>query len=43
MSTDIFFQKIRFYSNLSEEAEIAWTEILREKEYNKGDFFISVG
>lgn len=43
MNTDIFFQKIKSYTTLSVEAEKAWADILREKEYDKGDFFISVG
>lgn len=43
MSTDLFFQKIRTYHNISEQAELAWTELLRLKKYNKNDNFISVG
>lgn len=43
MNKDIFFQKIKSYTNLTAEAERAWTNILKEKEYDKGDFFISVG
>ncbi len=43
MNTDTFFKKIRSYTNLSPEAERAWTEILRKKEYHKGDCFISTG
>lgn len=43
MNTENFFKKIKSYTTLSVEAEKAWTEILREKEYDKDDFFISVG
>lgn len=43
MKTDIFFQKVRSYTGLSDEAEIAWTKILREKEYRKGEYFIRIG
>lgn len=43
MNTELFFQKIRSYHNISENAEIAWTKLLRLKTYNKGDYFISEG
>jgi CRP-like cAMP-binding protein len=43
MKTDIFFQKIRLYTDLTAEAENAWTKILREKEYCKGEYFIDIG
>lgn len=43
MDTQVFFQKIRTYTNLSQEAENAWAGILKEKEYCKGDFLVSIG
>lgn len=43
MNTDIFFLKIKTYTGLSEEAERAWTDLLKEKKYKKGDHLISIG
>jgi CRP-like cAMP-binding protein len=43
MDTDIFFQKIRTYHTLSEEAESAFTNLLQEKKYNKNDVLVSIG
>jgi CRP-like cAMP-binding protein len=43
MSTASFFQKIRSYHDLSEEAELAWTKLLRRKVYKKGVHFINEG
>lgn len=43
MNTDIFFQKIRTYTHLPTEARNAWADILREKKYDKGDYFLRVG
>jgi CRP-like cAMP-binding protein len=43
MNTDIFFQKIRTYHNISEQAELAWKNLLQLKKYNKNDNFISLG
>jgi CRP-like cAMP-binding protein len=43
METAIFYQKIKSYTTLSAEAEEAWIHLLREKEYSKGEHFISVG
>jgi len=43
MSTASFFQKIRTYHDLSEEAELAWTKLLRPKIYKKGENFINEG
>jgi CRP-like cAMP-binding protein len=43
MSLDIFFNKIRTYAPLSVQAESAWTQLLREKKYLKGDNFIEEG
>ncbi|KAA2245399.1 Crp/Fnr family transcriptional regulator [Chitinophaga agrisoli] len=38
-----FFQKIRTYTNLTAEAEKAWTDLLQEKTFQKGADFISMG
>jgi CRP-like cAMP-binding protein len=43
MSPDIFFNKIRTYAPLSVQAESAWTQLLHEKKYSKGDNFIDEG
>ena len=43
MTTEQFFNKIRTYSNLSEEAESAWQNVLKEKIYQRGDNFINMG
>jgi CRP-like cAMP-binding protein len=43
MSLDIFFNKIRTYAPLSVQAESAWTQLLHEKKYCKGDNFIEEG
>lgn len=43
MSTTSFFKKIRTYHNISEEAETAWTKLLRQKTYEKGAHFINEG
>ncbi len=43
MNTDIFFQKIKSYTDLTTEAEKAWADILKEKVYAKGDYFIQIG
>lgn len=43
MSTAAFFKKIRTYHDISEEAEIAWTKLLRLKTYKKGENFINEG
>jgi CRP-like cAMP-binding protein len=43
MSTEIFFQKIRSYADLSAEAEEAWSKILTRKTYKRGENFISEG
>lgn len=43
MSIDIFFNKIRSYCNISEEAEADWAKLLRLKTYKKGEYFISEG
>lgn len=38
-----FFQKINNYHKLTPEAEFAWVQILKRKEYKKGDFLIEAG
>ena len=43
MNTDIFFQKIRTYHNISQEAELAWANLLHEKKYSKHDNFVTIG
>ncbi|HWW38172.1 Crp/Fnr family transcriptional regulator [Pedobacter sp.] len=43
MSYDVFFQKIKTYTELSPEAEAAWAALLRENSYNKGDYFVTEG
>ncbi len=43
MNTDIFFKKIRTYHNISEQAELAWTKLLHQKNYKKGENFITEG
>lgn len=43
MSIEVFFNKIRTYADLSIQAELAWTQLLHEKNYHKGDNFIDEG
>jgi CRP-like cAMP-binding protein len=43
MSTELFFQKIRSYHDISEKAELAWTKLLRLKSYQRGDYFVKEG
>lgn len=43
MATEQFFKKIKTYTDLSEEAKIAWQSLLVEKTYEKGDHFIRIG
>lgn len=43
MNTDLFFQKVRTYHNISEKAELAWKNLLKGKKYRKGDNFIDIG
>jgi CRP-like cAMP-binding protein len=43
MNTDLFFQKIRTYHNISEQAEKAWELLLQYKKYKKGDNFVTIG
>jgi len=43
MDTELFFQKIRSYYPISQEAEAAWAALLREKSYHKGENFINEG
>jgi CRP-like cAMP-binding protein len=40
---DIFFDKINTYSRLSEEAKVAWEQILVKKTYKKDENFVSEG
>lgn len=43
MSTAIFFQTIRNYTDLSPQAEEAWLKILHKKIYKKGETFVAEG
>jgi len=43
METEIFFQKIRTYGSLTQEAELAWEQFLKVKTYLKGEHFLIVG
>jgi len=43
MDTDIFFQKIRTYGNLSSEAENDWANLLKTNSYHKGSDFLRIG
>lgn len=43
MNTDLFFQKVRTYHNISEQAEMAWTNLLQRKKYDKHDNFVLIG
>jgi CRP-like cAMP-binding protein len=43
MNTELFFQKIRSYTDLSAEAEEAWLALLKEKTYRRGENFINTG
>jgi len=43
MNTDSFFQKIKSYTNLATEAENAWSVLLKENVYHKGDYFVRPG
>lgn len=43
MNTDLFFQKIRTYHPLSDQAEKAWAGLLSLKKYRKGNSFVAMG
>jgi len=43
MNTDIFFQKIRTYQPISEKAESAWANLLRQKQYKKNEILLDIG
>ncbi|HKO79020.1 MAG TPA: Crp/Fnr family transcriptional regulator [Chitinophagaceae bacterium] len=43
MSTELFFDTIRNYTDLSSAAEAAWARILHRKVYKKGENFVSEG
>ncbi|MBK8244343.1 MAG: Crp/Fnr family transcriptional regulator [Saprospiraceae bacterium] len=43
MNTEPFFRKIRSYHNISEQAEMEWTKLLRLKTYKRGEYFVSEG
>lgn len=43
MNTDLFFQKIRSYYPISEQAEQAFTDLLRQKTYRRHEHFVELG
>jgi len=43
MNTDAFFAKIRTYTDLSANAELAWSSLLRPRQYGKDEAFIRAG
>ena len=43
MNSDAFFAKIRTYTELSAEAELAWSSLLRPREYRKEEVLIRAG
>jgi CRP-like cAMP-binding protein len=43
MSTEAFFTKIRTYTDLSAKAELAWSSLLRSRQYSKEESFIRAG
>lgn len=43
MSKDIFFEKIRSYGPLSQDAETAWAALLKPRRYRKDEHFIAEG
>lgn len=42
MDTDVFFNKVRTYYDISKEAEVAWKAILTNKQYKRGDEVLSL-
>lgn len=43
MSKEVFFQRMRGYSAISEAAESAWGALLRTRTYDKGEYLIQEG
>ncbi|MBO9729779.1 MAG: Crp/Fnr family transcriptional regulator [Chitinophaga sp.] len=43
MNTDLFFQKIKTYHHISEEAQKAWAGLLKYRKYKKGENFVTMG
>jgi len=43
MNTDAFFAKIRTYTDLSADAQLAWSSLLRPRQYGKDEPFIRAG
>lgn len=43
MNTSQFFEKVRTYYNISEQAESAWNNLLRENNYKKGENVLNIG
>jgi CRP-like cAMP-binding protein len=43
VTTETFFAKVRTYADLSDEAEQAWTALLRRRQYSRDESFIRAG
>jgi CRP-like cAMP-binding protein len=43
VTADAFLKKIRTYADLSDEAERAWTSLLRRRQYSKEESFVVAG
>lgn len=43
MDTEIFFQKINKYTDLTPEAKQEWAGLLKKRVYKRGEYFIRVG
>src|SRR5689334_4977580 len=43
MSRDVLFAKVRTYTDLSQEAEDAWSRLLRSARYSKGEDLVRAG
>lgn len=43
MAEELFFKKIKTYTNLTPEAEAAWSQLITERKYSRGDYFIRIG
>ena len=43
MDSEIFFQKVNQYTNLTSEAKQEWAGLLKKRKYLTGEYFITVG
>lgn len=43
MNTSQFFEKVKTYFDISEKAEAAWSNLLRENNYKKGENVLDIG